>query len=552
MLGEPVGSRVGCRDVIRIEPFGADRELIMADLTIRQVLSTLGEGRLRVPTFQRGWVWDANRVAFLMDSIYKAYPIGSILIWRTKERLKFERKLGPFTLPEPDEDYPVDYILDGQQRLTSIFGVFQTEIPQDDEASWTNVYLDFEAGPDAQESQFVILDPSSEADSARFFPLRCLFDTVAYRKATTNLDDSLLRQVDLMQTKFKEAIIPVQRITTDDRTTVAIVFERVNQRGFPLDTLQLLTAWTWSQDFDLQRQFDDLTADLEPFGFKDVGEEKNLLLRCCSAVLALNASTATLINLNGSLVRNRFSEVVSGIKGAIDFLRTNLQIYSLDNMPYIYLLVPLSVFFAAPGNEQVKVTDVQRRQILGWFWRVCFTKRYNSQPLKTMQADIESIIKLRNGEPSDLGQFSYTPLTPDAFRGELFRINNVTTKTFILLLAQKAPRSFVSGAPITLQEVLRDYNRNEFHHLCPRAFLKAQGDIAYDPNCLANFCFMSRADNNVLRGDAPSIYRSKMPTSVEEILRHALCPISLFGDDYTAFIDERSRLLADAASEVME
>lgn len=527
----------------------------MTDLTIRQIVDKIKSGNLRIPAFQRGFVWDADKVAFLMDSIYKGYPIGSLLLWRTKERLNFERKLGPFTIPEPEEDFPVDYILDGQQRITSIFGVFQTELLQDPESdsSWMNIYCDLRAGVDAQESQFLALSPK-DADPLRYLPLKTLFDTITYRKATKDLDDSLAEQVDAIQTKFKEARVPIQTISTEDKTTVAIVFERINRRNVPLDTLQLLTAWTWSQEFHLQQQFDDLTSELKPFGFHDVGEDKNLLLRCCSAVLANNASTETLITLNGVLVRQRFTEVVNGIKGAIDFLKSNLHIHSLENLPYPYLLIPLSVYFATPENKQVKLNNNQRKIIIRWFWRVCFSKRYNSQPIKTMQADIELMLKLRDGLNSELGNFSHNILTADNFQNDSFRINNVNTKTFVLLLAQKSPKSFVSGQPISLQKALRDYNRNEFHHLYPRSFLKSLDESDSAINCLANFSFMSRVDNNTLAGVAPSKYRTKMPSSqsaVVEILQHSFCSMSLFSDNFSVFIKERAQMLADEGNKLM-
>ncbi|HYF90932.1 MAG TPA: DUF262 domain-containing protein [Symbiobacteriaceae bacterium] len=523
--------------------------LCVDDMTIRQILNFCKEGRLRVPTFQRGFVWDANRVAYLMDSVYKGYPIGSLLIWRTKEKLKFERRLGPFTLPQPDAALPVDYILDGQQRITSIFGVFQTEIQPDSNVddTWTNIYFDLKADSNAQESQMVAIMPGDPAlDPTRYFSLRTLFDTVAYRRATRNLDDDLAEKVDRLQTVFKESRIPVQMISTDDRTTVAIVFERVNQRGVPLDTLQLLTAWTWSEDFDIQRKFQDLTDEFEPFGFKGIGEDNNLLLRCCSAVIAGNASTETLIKLNGATVRAHFPSVVNGLKGAIDFLQKNVQVHSLDNLPYASLLIPLTVFFAAPGNKHVQYTNDQRNTILRWFWRVCLSKRYNSQPVKSIQSDIAEMVKLRNGEASDLGNFTVN-VTADDFKREAFRMNNVSTKTFILLLAQRIPRSFVTGSPVSLSAVLKDYNRNEFHHLFPKAYLRSQGAPTYDPDCIANLCFMSRADNNLLGGVAPSKYRSKMPAQIDDILSSAVCPSFLFTASFEEFVDSRADMLCTEA-----
>src|SRR5438105_4769202 len=127
----------------------------MPDITIREILDLVPRGQIRIPAFQRGFVWDADQVAFLMDSIYKQYPFGSLLLWRTREQLQFERDLGPFRLPERDPDYPIDYVLDGQQRLTSIFGVFQTEIAPDQDVAWLDVYFDLAAEVDAQETQFV-------------------------------------------------------------------------------------------------------------------------------------------------------------------------------------------------------------------------------------------------------------------------------------------------------------------------------------------------------------------------------------------------------------
>ncbi len=296
-------------------------------LTIRQILDNVLKGTIRIPAFQRGFVWDADSVAYFMDSLYKGFPVGSLLFWRSKFQLKIEKQLGPFLLPDRDPDYPIDYVLDGQQRITSIFGVFQTELDATEPQDWTRVYFDYQAGADAQESQFSVL-ATEEVDPKRHFPLNVLFDTVAYRKATETLDEETVKTIDKLQERFKEVTLPIQTFSTDDRKTVAIVFERVNRKGVPLDTLQLLSAWTWSDEFDLQQKFEELASELRPFRFDELGADTNLLLRCCAAVMAHDASPDTLVNLNGAEVRERFDEVVNGIKGAIDFLRANLGVQS--------------------------------------------------------------------------------------------------------------------------------------------------------------------------------------------------------------------------------
>ena len=145
--------------------------------SIRQLLDSVSNGSVRIPAFQRGFVWDMDRVAYLMDSIYKSYPFGSLLLWRTKYKLAVERKLGRFELPQPKEDYPIDYVLDGQQRLTSIFSVFQTELEPTSESGWLEIYFDFEADEDVQESKFLALQ-DSDVNLERHFPLSVLFESV--------------------------------------------------------------------------------------------------------------------------------------------------------------------------------------------------------------------------------------------------------------------------------------------------------------------------------------------------------------------------------------
>ena len=182
----------------------------MSDLNIRKVLDNISNGNIRIPTFQRGFVWEAESIAFLMDSIYKGYPFGTIQLWRTREQLKCEKKIGNFEIFNRDEDYPIDYVLDGQQRLTSIFGVFQTEIEVDqDEDNPFNIYFDLDIEDNSQDSQFVAFGRQDKIDIERYFPLNVLFDTVKYRNATEHFSDAdTIKRIDKLQEKFKEVSIP--------------------------------------------------------------------------------------------------------------------------------------------------------------------------------------------------------------------------------------------------------------------------------------------------------------------------------------------------------
>jgi hypothetical protein len=416
-----------------------------------------------------------------------------------------------------------------------------------------DIYFDLEANASAQESQFFALKPEDVVET-RHFPLKTLFRSVDYRKATSIFsDERVIERIDELQQRFKEATIPVQVLNTEDRTQVAIVFERVNRLGVKLDTLQLLSAWTWNEDFDLLDRFKELGDELEEFGFAGVGEDSDLILRCCAAVLNGDPSPETLINLSGEKVRTEFEKVENGIKGAIDFLRKQVSVQYLKNLPYPVLLLPLSVFFAEPPGKSVSYSEETLAKIKRWFWRSCFSERYTSQTLKTARADIVEMRKLKEGESNELGEFNVS-ISPGFFTWNQFRLASAKTQMFILMLAQQSPRSLLSGANVDLAKVLQQYNRSEFHHIFPRAYLAEQGVDERVANALVNFCFISSIENKAIGKKKPSVYKSKMTSNgaeLADILHKALCSENIFNDDFTSFVRERSKLLADVAHHLM-
>ncbi|WP_197062874.1 DUF262 domain-containing protein [Hymenobacter sp. APR13] len=333
-------------------------------LFIPELIQKINNGNIRIPSFQRGFIWDADRVSHLMDSIYKGFPFGSLLFWRTKHPLKSERALGPFELPSNDPDYPIDYVLDGQQRATSIFGVFQNHLLpiEGEDDSPFKIYFDLSEQNSIQDSNFLFI-PDEEVNPEKHFPLRLLFDSPKYRKYLLSVPEETAEKVDMLYQKFTRARLPVQTFESDDRTAVAIVFERINRLGVELDTLQLLSAWTWSEDFDLQDEFQELAEDLAPYGFRDVGEDSDLLLRCCAAIINGDASPNSIVNLKGEEVRSRFPEIRKGINGAVDFLRSSMKSYSAQSLPFPTILIPLSVFFATTKEQDTHPNTKQQKNL---------------------------------------------------------------------------------------------------------------------------------------------------------------------------------------------
>ena len=89
--------------------------------TINEIVKCITDGEYRIPRFQRDFVWDIKKSAALLDSIFKGFPISSVILWKTKNELSEIRNLGGVVIPGRDTGRYTSYIIDGQQRLTSVF-----------------------------------------------------------------------------------------------------------------------------------------------------------------------------------------------------------------------------------------------------------------------------------------------------------------------------------------------------------------------------------------------------------------------------------------------
>ncbi len=510
-------------------------------ISIRSLIERIHQGTIRIPRFQRAFVWEAENVAFLMDSIYRGYPIGSVLLWRTEEQLSAERDLGPFKIPEPQKKWPVDYVLDGQQRVTSLFGVFQTILKPEPHKDQFEIYFDLDAPDGALEDQFVSRTGVGP-QAANLFPLRLLLDPTPFAKALRAIPDERMDQVTELQRRFQEASVKTEVIEFTDREQIAIIFERVNRAGMPLDTFQLLTAWTWSNEFDLNDKLDALGSEVEPYGYSEIGKEHDLLMRCCAAVINGSAAIKTIMDLHGPTVRSSFDNVKRGILGAIEFLRTSLQVHSLDVMPYPAMIVPLARFFATDKTSGFHPNAKQIAQLKRWYWRSCFSRRYSSGVNRAYSTDIASMDSLKADPDFDIAKFS-PDVTREFFIDNKFNIQAVNTKIFISLLANLNPRSMLSGVKIGLEDALLRCNRNELHHIYPKNYLSSDPSVELT-NSLANFCFLSAADNQTIKDKAPPTYSKLMDVNERAAIEASVClPVGWESMRYSDFLAERADML---------
>lgn len=518
----------------------------MTDLTIRNLIDRVYSGDIRIPAFQRDFVWASDQVAFLIDSIYKGFPIGTIIFWQTDERLKTEKYLGSFKLPDPKRDYPVNYVLDGQQRLTSLFSAFQNMlIPEDN--SWVDIYFDMEAAHNIQDTCFYPLT-EDEVEPQRHFPIKTFFETVAYRTVTKYISDEQATLVDGVQERFKEYRIQNQTFETDDKNEVAIVFERINRAGTELDLFELLAAWSWSDDFDLIESFHALQDKISEHGFEELVEDRDLQLRICAAIITGETSPNKILDLQGDDIRNQFVRIEGGILGAIDFLKRELGVVHYKMLPFPGVLVPLSTFFATDRRDGVAYSDVQKKKIIRWFWRSVVTRRFSADVTARQASDIVEMQALLDNEHHEF-KYPRFEIKID-FEKNRFSAGTANSKALILMLANRRPHSFLSGSVIDPARVLKKGSRHEFHHIFPRKYLEKCGITTREANSLANICFLIRSDNNSIKDKPPVTYFDEMSErSRDTYLDEAFCHYEDGNLGFEEFVQARAqRLIAHASS----
>lgn len=474
----------------------ATSEITPSAVKIDKLIPRIADGDIKIPAFQRHFVWKPGQVIDLLDSIYNDFPIGSILLWNSHEKLKATRNICGFDIPDRPESYPINYVLDGQQRLSAIYAVFcknRTQSAQtDDNADLESfdLYFDldspaFHANPD--------LIPGHT-----YFPLKSLFDMTPFVNILKQLPDKYHSIIQDLHTRFNNYEIPVVTLKNRNKNEVGIIFERINSTGTKLTTLDLMVAWTWSEDFHLQEEINTLLEVLKEKGFEDLPDK--IILQCLSAVIQKSTSTKSILKLTPESVHDNFTKLTTSMEKAIDFLSTQLKV-SGDFLPHVQQLIPLTFFFSrieSASNSQLK-------HLKQWFWKTSFSRRYSAQTDDKLDADITYFEQLIADNAEGSSKYNYT-VTADQLIKQSFTKSSPVVRAFLVLMAQNQPRDLVHGGLVDLGRALSAYNSKEYHHIFPRAYLKKREFLPGKINSLCNYCFLTANSNKKISSKSPSDY----------------------------------------------
>ena len=227
--------------------------------------SKIENGNILIPQFQRNFVWKKADAAKLLDSILKGYPIGSFILWETKSRLRSVKKIGNIDLPSAKSGESVYYVLDGQQRVTSIYvSICGLKVNKDD---YSQLYVDLVAPED---QQLIIMDVA-DRDPLEYITVSELVTGdpfVIYNKFSSHPD--LITKISKYQKSFQTYEVPTIEITDADLDVATDIFTRINITGKSLDIFEIMCAKT----YDEQQNFDDALSVFAKISdiFVSVGE----------------------------------------------------------------------------------------------------------------------------------------------------------------------------------------------------------------------------------------------------------------------------------------
>lgn len=410
----------------------------------------------------------------------------------------------------------------------------------------------FAAAYNLVEEAFV---PLAEITPAiHLFPLRKLYVTTELLDFRTALQahpnkEILQKRLDSLISAVTEYKIPTVTLKDLEVEEVCPIFERINSSGTKLSTYDLMVAATWSQEFDLDDRVEEIAISLEPKGFGDI--EKSAILKCMSAVALGSIKDSSLKSLrekDSATLQSITATSREAMLRTVDLLSTEFGIHSWDFLTYEAIVVVICSILAKKGAQLDAQQVVRLKQ---WFWRAALAERYKVGGEAFVSNDLEKVhgfVIDGNGKPADFG---IAPAAAD-WTNVTFRSNASRSRAFLIALGLNKPRNLLNGAAIDTKEALSSFNKKQYHHVYPRAYLRRIGDTL-DDNLLLNICMLPAVANQTISDKDPNKYLpetiSSLGTNADAVFRSNMLPLpstfSYANEPYASFINARSAVIND-------
>lgn len=581
--------------------------------SLHDLLREIHDGKVQLPDFQRGWVWDDDHIRDLLVSIARSFPIGAVMLLEAGGEVRFEtRPVEGLERTVTKDCEPEKLILDGQQRLTTLTQALFLERPVHTRTAKgkkikRHYYFDIQKAvdmPHALDEAVIAVDEKRQLRSnfgrdvdldlttrelecqQLYFPCDQVmssdeWEATLHKVAPDHFGTYMQFRSEIL-TPFRSYQLPVILLKKEtSKEAVCLVFEKVNTGGVQLSVFELITASYAADGYNLRddwfgskvRKVQSRKERIE----KDpllTGTEATEFLQAISLihtyelrkadvaagktgkqVRPVSAKRADVLQLPLTAWQEWADKLEKGFQQVGRFLRKEC-FYNRRELPYSTQLVPLAAVMSHLGDRwlEPKIYDKLAR----WYWSGLLGELYGGAVESRMANDFEELLRWFEDDealPRTVRDANFQPDRFDTLRSRL----SAAYKGINVLVLREGSKDWFWKASI--QELDTDDVNLDIHHIFPRKWCEDQGITRDQYDSILNKTPISYKANRKVGGDAPSQYLPKIQqekqvalsdAEMDQLLAsHALSPELLRADDFESFIEDRRRRLAGLIEKAM-
>lgn len=556
-----------------------------AEASVEELVGMIERGELRLPEMQRQYVWRSPRVRDLMDSLYRGYPSGAILLWETDEAVPLQQ----FAVAQQANPYKTTrLLLDGQQRLTSLSAVIRGEpvsvrgrkkpiellfnLDHPDQLAFiTEVNEESDVDDDDDEVDDDQADSSEDELLQRFNNMTFVVMTKKLERlpnwirvsevfktdsdapflkeaGVTSFDDPRYEKYSQRLARLRGIRKYVYRMDVLERTLnydeVTEIFVRVNSLGAKLRSSDLALAQITARWRNSLSIFQDFQKACTEQGFEfDLG----IYLKNMVAFATGQSRFLTVGTLSLETLQSAWAQSCKGMEFALNFMRSNVGVTSPALLSSPFVLITLAYF----GHKRdYHLTSAEAEKLRYWVLIANAKGRYSRGSSETLLDQDLASLRQGGGTQELIDrirlQVGRLDITPDELEGRNQR--SALFKTMFMAFHKGGAKDWRSNLAISLDHA-GSHHKLQFHHIFPKALLRKHELSARDADDIANLSFISGKTNRQISDKAPVDY---LPGYVEKAGQSAFdaqcIPTTahlLEIAAYKAFLAERRRLIAE-------
>ncbi|PRY69869.1 GmrSD restriction endonuclease domain-containing protein [Halomonas ventosae] len=580
--------------------------------SLPELLKDITTGKIQLPDFQRGWVWDDDHVQSLLVSIARSFPVGAVMLMETGGEVRFETRPVEGIDPDSVTKQPDQLILDGQQRLTSLTQAVGLDAPVDTRTAKgkpikRHYYFDIRTalqGEDRLEEAVIAVDENRQTRknfgrdvdidlSTRqleceklYFPCDKLLspndwagDLFKHNKDEIGTYFEFQEKIISAFSAYQLPVIELKKETSKE--AVCLVFEKVNTGGVQLSVFELITASYAAEGYNLRDDW--YGSDIRDVPSRKARFEEHELLgdvqstdllqaitllqtrerklddlkagKTGKQVRPVSAKRASVLDLPLDAYQRWADAVEKGFVEAAYFLKGEC-FYSRRELPYATQLVPLAAVLTLLGNRWREPRV--HAKLSRWFWSGVLGELYGGAVETRIALDLEELMNWFEGDselPRTVIDASFDPTRLESLRSR----NSAAYKGInVLILREGAEDFFWKG---DIQALDQQGVELDIHHIFPRAWCEAQGLSYRIYDSIINKTPISAPTNRMIGGDAPSAYLARLQEhqqvqlgdeAMNALLEgHRIPAETLRADDFDAFYQQRKRRLLETIEKAM-